>query len=329
MKQALVTGGCGFLGSSIVRSLLKRGVRVRVLALPNEPTDNVDGLEVEVLRGNVLDRDTCIEAVRGCDTVFHAAAIYQSWAPDPSRMYAVNMRGTFNMLEASRREGVETVVYTASIVALGRPAPGALADEQTTYDVWDLDFPYSRSKMHSRVLAQDFAAWGLDVRIVCPGIVFGPRDIAPTPSGKLILEVVKGNNPPIYMEGGASYVDVRDAAEAHVLAAEKGARGELYVATGHNLNNHEMLTAVQRAVGDSKRIFKVPTPVARGVVIAMNERAKRSGAEPPLARAFFEYSLVPSYYDNGKSRTQLGATYRPIEETIRDAVEWFRARGML
>lgn len=330
MKAALVTGGCGFLGSSIVRCLLDRGVAVRVLALPSEPTDNVDGLDVEVVRGNILDRDACLSAVKGQDAVFHAAAVYQSWAPDPTLMYTVNMRGTFNMLEASRRSEVQRVIYTASIVALGRPEPGTLANEQTQYDVWDLDFPYSRSKMHSRILAQDFAGWGMDVRIVCPGIVFGPRDIAPTPSGKLILEVVKGDNPPIYVEGGASYVDVRDAAEVHALAAEKGAPGEVYVATGHNLSNYEMLTAVQRAaLGDAKRIFKMPTPVARAVVIAMNERAKRSGEEPPLARAFFEYSLVPSYYDNTKSRAELGAAYRPIEETIRDAVEWFRARGML
>lgn len=303
---------------------------MRVLAMPSEPTDNVEGLDVEIVRGNVLDRESCVSAVEGCDTVFHAAAVYQSYAPDPSMMYTVNLRGTFNMLEASRRADVERVVYTASIVALGRPAPGTLANEDTVYDVWDLDFPYSRSKMHSRVLAQDFAAWGMDVRIVCPGIVFGPRDITPTPSGKLILEVVGGNNPPIYVEGGASYVDVRDAAEVHLLAAERGEAGQVYVATAHNLSNYEMLTAVQRAaLGSSKRIFKMPTPVARTVVMAMNEQAKRTGQEPPLARAFFEYSLVPSYYDNAKSRTALGARYRPIEETIRDAVEWFRGRGML
>lgn len=329
MKRALVTGGCGFLGSSIVRSLLEREVRVRVLALPNEPTTNVDGLDVEVVRGNVLEVESCKSAVEGCDTIFHAAAVYQSWAPDPSLMYSVNLRGTFNMLEASRREGVDKVIYTASIVALGRPKPGALADENIAYDVWDLDFPYSRAKFHSRVIAQDFAAWGLDVRTVCPGIVFGPRDIAPTPSGKLIIEVVKGGNPPIYMEGGASYVDVRDAAEVHVLAAETGEAGETYVASAHNLSNLELLTAVQRAAGTSGRLYKMPTGVARAVVMAMNERARRSGNEPPLAREFFEYSIVPSYYDNAKSRTKLGATYRPIEESIRDATEWFRAHQML
>ncbi len=329
MKKALVTGGCGFVGSSIVRQLLDRGVEVRVMALPSEPTDNVDGFDVEVQRGNVLDIDACKRVVDGVDTVFHAAAIYKSWAPDPSLMYAVNHRGTFNMLEAARRAGVERTIYTASIVALGRPAPGTLGDERTEYDVWDLDFPYSRAKFHSRVLAQDFAEWGMDVRTVCPGVVFGPGDIAPTPSGKLIMEVCGGSSPPIYVDGGASYVDVRDVASVHVLAAEKGKAGEIYLATAHNLSSHDFLKAVGRAVGKSRKYVKLPTSMARAFVGAMNKQARRTGKEPPLSREFFEYSLVPSYFDNGKSVRDLGATYRPIEDTIRDALAWFRTRGMM
>ncbi len=329
MKKALVTGGCGFLGSSIVRALLDRGVAVRVLALPSEPTINIEGLDVEIERGDILDVEACKRAVAGCDHVFHAAAIYKSYAPDPSRMYAVNLRGTFHVLEACRRADVERVVATASIVALGRPPRGTLGDENLAYDVWDLDFPYSRAKLHSRHIAEDFARWGLDVRIVCPGIVFGPRDIAPTPSGKLILEVAKGAAPPVYFDGGASYVDVRDAAEAHVLAAEKGAPAELYVATEHNLSNRELLLAIDRVLGVRRRYLRLPTPVARAMVVAMNEAAVRAGREPQLARDFFEYSLVPSYFTSRKSKEQLGARYRPIEDSIRDALEWFRQHSYL
>ncbi len=328
MDNALVTGACGFLGSQIVRRLRERGVSVRVLALPGEPTDNVADLDVELVRGDVLDPDACRRAVEGRQVVFHAAAIYQAWAPNPSRMYAVNHRGTFNVLEAARQAGVEKVVYTASIVSLGRPPEGTIGDEETEYDVWDLDFPYSRSKFHSRVLAEDFATWGFDVRVVCPGIVFGPGDIAPTPSGKLILETLKKGGPPIYVDGGAAYVDVRDAAEVHVLAAEKGKRGERYVAAAHNLSNHELLLAICRATNTERRFFKLPLPAARAIIIAMNEAAARTGKEPPLSRDFFEYSLVPSYYDNAKSVRELGARYRPIEDSIRDAVAWFRQRGM-
>lgn len=329
MKRVLVTGGCGFLGSAIVSLLVDRGTAVRVLALPVETTANLEGLDVEVVRGDLRSADDCARAVAGCDVVFHVAAVYLAWAPDPSRMYEVNLRGTLNMLEASRREGVQQVVYTASIVSLGRPEGGRLGDEQTTYDAWDLDFAYSRSKLLSRWVAEGFSDWGMDVRVICPGAVFGPGDVAPTPSGKLILESVRGTTPPIYMEGGAAYVDVRDAAAVHVLAAEKGRAGERYVAVGHNLSNEALVRAIATAANLRRTYRQVPTAVARGIVSALNIAARITGKEPALAKAFFEYSLVPSYFDASKSIEELGATYRPIEETLRDAIAYFRRVGQL
>ena len=326
MKQALVTGGCGFLGSSVVKLLLERQVRVRILAVPGEPDDNVRGLDVEILRGDVRKREDCERAVAGCDTVFHCAAVYKAYAPDPTVMYEVNNSGTFNMLEACRRAGVGTVVYTASIVGLGRPPAGTIGDENTVYKEWDIDFPYSRSKYHSRKLAQDFAAWGLDVRVVCPAIVFGPGDIAPTPSGKLILETLKGG-PPIYVPGGAAYVDVRDAALVHVLAAERGKPGETYVAAAENLTNEELLRAILRVSGKDRRLYSVPTPVARAIVTAMNKAAARMNQEPQLSLDFFEYSLVASFFRADKAKRELGATFRPVDETIRDAIAYFKATG--
>jgi dihydroflavonol-4-reductase len=328
MKHALVTGGCGFLGSAIVKALRARGVAVRVLALPNEATDNLKGIDVEIVRGDVLDRAACEAAVRGLDTVFHAAAIYKAWAPDPAPMYKVNSSGTFNVLEAARRAGVERVIYTASIVSLGRPPVGGVADEETPYEAWDLDFAYSRSKLMSRELAEDFARWGLDVRVICPGVVLGPGDITPTPSGKLIINTLRGG-PPVYVEGGASYVDVRDAAEAHVLCAEKGRAGQRYIATAHNLTALEFMQAVDRAAGRKRRYFKVPERAARALVRAMEKRALETGKEPLLARTFFEYSLRPCYYTGKKSERELGARYRPLDETLRDAIAYFRERGRL
>ncbi|MEB2310696.1 MAG: NAD-dependent epimerase/dehydratase family protein [Sorangiineae bacterium] len=327
MSKALVTGGCGFLGSAIVRALDARGVESRVLALPNEPADNLGSIDAELVRGDVLDRDAVTRAVEGVDTVYHAAAIYKAWMPDPTLMYDVNLSGTFNVLEAARRAG-KRVIYTASIASLGRPAPGALGDEATAYEAWDLDFAYSRAKYHSRKLAQDFAGWGLDVRIVCPGIVFGPGDISPTPSGKLIINSLKGG-PPVYMDGGASYVDVRDAALAHVLADEKGRAGEMYIATAHNLSNLELLQAIDRAAGRSRRYLRLPVAVARSAIVAMDRSARRTGKEPLLSLSFFEYSLKASYYTNAKAIHELGATFRPVGETIRDAIDYFRGRGLV
>jgi dihydroflavonol-4-reductase len=329
MKKALVTGGCGFLGSSIVRHLLERDVDVRVLALPNESSDNVDGLDIEIVHGNVLNMDDCKKAVKGVDTVFHAAAIYKAYMPDPTAMYDVNLSGTFNMLEAARRaKGVEKTIYTASIVSLGRPKQGELGNESTQYEAWNIDFSYSRAKYHSRVIAEDFAKWGQDVRVVCPGVVLGPRDITPTPSGQLILNMLSKQGPPVYVDGGANYVDVRDAALVHVLAAENGAAGERYLATAHNLSNAALLNAIQRATGGNRKYRKIPAGVARFLIRGMEKAAKRKGEEPPLAPNFFEYSLLPSYFSNRKSVTELGATFRPLSETLRDAIGYFQERGL-
>jgi dihydroflavonol-4-reductase len=231
-------------------------------------------------------------------------------------------------LEATRRADVERVVYTASIVALGRPKPGALGDEHTPYEAWNLDFSYSRSKYFSKELAEDFARWDMDVRVVFPGVVLGPGDITPTPSGKLIINALAGG-PPMYTEGGISYVDVRDAAETHVLAAERGEAGEGYIATAHNTTTKEFLETVFRVAGRKARLMKAPTVLARAAVSAMQAAAKKSGREPLVTRDFFEYSLVPGFYSNEKALRKLGASYRPLEETVRDAIDYFRGRGML
>ncbi len=328
-KRVLVTGGAGFLGAAVVRELAEAGVTaLRVLARPGEALDNLEGLDVEVVRGDVLSVEDCKRAAAERDVVFHLAAIYRDYMPDPSPMYAVNMRGTYNMLEAARRAGVQTVVYTASIVALGRPAPGALGDEQTPYNAWDVDFPYSRSKHLSMWLAEDFAAWGLDVRVICPGMVFGPGDIGPTPSGQLVINVAKGETP-AYTDGGCSYVDVRDVARVHRLVVERGAPGERYLATAHNLSNKQFFQTIARLAGTKQRFPWIPVRVARAYIKLLAKIAIRRGEEPLLTPAMFDYSCRPPYFDNRKSIDELGASYRPIEETIADALAYFRARGVL
>lgn len=326
MKRALVTGGFGFLGSEIARQLVAEGVEVRVLAMPGEPRDNLADVEVEAIEGNVLVPGDCKRAVADCEVVFHAAAIYSDWAPDPTLMYNVNHRGTFNVIEASRRAGVETVVYTASIVSVGRPGPGELADESTAYDAWDIDFPYSRSKYFSREIAEYFVDWGYDVRCVLPGLVFGPGDIRPTPSGQLIINSL-GGLPATYFDGGTSYVDVRDAARVHILAAQKGKPGERYLATAHNLSNKAIIETIDRCVGRKRRLVKLPLPLARAMSSAFELQARRTGKPPLLARDLLDYSQKENYFSNRKTVDELGATFRPIEETISDAVAYFRERG--
>jgi dihydroflavonol-4-reductase len=329
VQNVLVTGGAGFLGSAMVRQLVEAGARVRVLAVKGEPLDNLHGLDVEVQTGNVLSVNDTQKAAAGCDTVFHVAAIYKDYMPNPLPMYQVAQQGTFNVLEAARRAGAEKVVATASIVALGRPPRGTVGNEDTPYDAWDVNFHYSRSKHIALLTARSFAAWGLDVRIVCPGVIFGPGDVAPTPSGKLIINLVKNKSAPVYVAGGISYVDVRDAARVHLLAAERGKAGEVYIASAHNLDNLQLAKTMARVLGVRANLVKLPTRLVQGGLALWAKQRLATGQEPEMTLPFFNYSVQPGFYDNGKSVRELGASYRPIEDTIRDAVSYFRARGML
>ncbi|MCA9720494.1 MAG: hypothetical protein KC468_37880 [Myxococcales bacterium] len=177
-------------------------------------------------------------------------------------------------------------------------------------------------------LAEDFARWGLDVRVVCPGMVFGPGDIGPTPSGQLVINVARGETP-AYTDGGCSYVDVRDVARVHRLVLERGAPGERYLATAHNLSNKDFFQTIARIAGTGQRFPWIPTRVARGYIRLLAAIAIRRGQDPLLSPAMFDYSCRPPYFDNRRSIEELGASYRPIEETIEDAIAYFRGRGML
>jgi dihydroflavonol-4-reductase len=281
------------------------------------------------VRGNVLSPKDALDACEDVDVLYHCAAIYKDYMADPTPMYHVNLRGTFNMLEAARRAGVSKVVYTASVVALGRPDPGQLADESTPYEAWDLNFHYSRTKHLSMLTALDFAAWGLDVRVVCPAIVFGPGDIAPTPSGKLIVNLCNGRSP-AYTPGGFCYVDVRDAARTHVLAAERGKPGNLYVASGHNLDNETFINAVIDASGRQlPKPHKVPGVLAKAALSGINFAVRRAGREPEITSEYVSYGLKSGYFSNAKATRELGASFRPLDETIRDAIAYFRGRGLI
>jgi dihydroflavonol-4-reductase len=326
-ERALVTGGAGFLGSHVVAQLVRRGVRVRVLALPAEPLDNLADLDVEVVRGDIRSPDDCRNAVHGVDTVFHVAAMYSAWVKDPEAMYRVNVGGTFHVLEAARREGVGKTIVTASVVALGRPPQGTIGDESTQYDGWALDFPYGRSKHLAMQLALDVAAWGTDVRVVCPAVVLGPGDRGPTPSGRLVLALAAGKAPG-YTKGGASYVDVRDAAAGHLAAATRGRAGEIYVLSGHDLSNAALVRAVAEAAGRRPLLLPVPQRLALAWAGVLETLADRRGTIPDVTRTFLRYGSREAFFSSAKATAELGVHFRPIEETLRDAVAWFRAREM-
>jgi len=211
MKKALVTGAAGFIGSNVVRELMNEGVHVRALILPGEDLQNLEGLDIEHVVGNVLDPDSLRKAIKGCDTLFHLAAIYKFWISEPRQIYEVNIRGSNNMLLVAREADVEKIVYTSSIAAVGLEPGQQPSTEETAFNWFQHRIDYVLSKYISEMNALDMARFGLPVVAVNPAVPFGPRDIAPTPSGKIVVDVVN-NNFPGYIDSGLCVVDVRDVA---------------------------------------------------------------------------------------------------------------------
>jgi dihydroflavonol-4-reductase len=260
--KTLVTGATGFIGSSLVRELLKDGVEVRVLVREKSNTRNIDGLEVEKAYGDIRDKELVKAALKGCNTFYQTAALYSFWVPEGNKVfYDINVEGTKAALGAALEQGVEKVVYTSSIVAVGAYGADKLANEETEYNLWDTGNHYSRSKHLGGVEAKKFCEKGLPVVIVNPAEVIGVRDIKPTPSGKMILDVVNKKMPG-YIDGGINLVDVEDVARGHILAAQKGRVGERYILGNENLSIKDCFGLVGKVTGVEPPKMQIPYTVA-------------------------------------------------------------------
>jgi len=328
MKRASVTGAGGFIGSHVVRELLGEGVEVRALLRPGEPTVNLDGLEVEVVRGDVLDAEAVERFVDGADAVFHLAGIYAIWMPDWGRMYEVNIQGTRNVLWASLRRGVGRVVHTSSIAALGIAPGTVLGDERTPFNQYTLGSHYVLTKYLSQQEALGFARNGLDVVVVNPAFPFGANDREPTPTGQIIVDILRGHNR-FYFEGGVNIVDVVDVARGHVRAARAGRRGELYVLGNRNVTMRELSALALRLAGlEGRRLIPLPVPALKAATAALLAWSDRVSRRPPLSTPVeVEYSSNYLYFDPGKAQRELGLTLTPIEDSLRRSIDWFREHG--
>jgi dihydroflavonol-4-reductase len=329
MKKALVTGAAGFIGSNVVRELLKEGVEVRALIRAGENLRNLEGLEVERVEGNVLDPDSLRGAVQGCDTLFHLAAIYKFWSENPREIYEVNIRGGNYMLLAARDAGVEKIVYTSSMAAVGMAPGQESGNEDTPFNMFKYKIDYILTKYISEMNALDMARFGLPLVAVNPTVPLGPGDIAPTPSGKLVVDVVNGKFPG-YIDAGITVVDVRDVARGHVLAATRGKIGEKYLLGRETVTFKQLTDLVAKVAGIKLRLVKLPKTAMFAYGWAAEQVADRfTHKEPVLTYAGAQTASRYAYYDSTKARTELGLDFRPLEETVRDSVAWFREIGMI
>jgi dihydroflavonol-4-reductase len=325
VKKVLVTGAGGFIGSHVVEALLKENVEVRAFIKPGEPLVNLQGMDIERMEGDVLDNGAVLKAMMDIDTVFHLAAIYSIWTRDWGRIYEVNIQGTQNVLWAAMKSNIERVIYTSSIAAIGIRPGKQLSDENTPFNQYTLGNHYVLTKYLSQQIACGFAANGLDVVIVNPGFPFGTKDIVPTPTGQLIVDVLKGKNM-FAFPGGINIVDVRDVARGHVLAAQKGKTGELYILGNRNVTMKEFMQLVYKAAGFTvKPIFTLPVPVLKQAASAFKFWSDNISHKTPLTTPpEVSYASQHLFFDNSKARNELGLTFTPIEESLRDSVQWFR-----
>jgi dihydroflavonol-4-reductase len=325
---SLVTGATGFVGSAVARALLARGRRVRVLARPNSDRRNLGGLAVEIAEGAMEDPRSLARAVAGCRYVYHVAADYRIWVPDPAPMFRANVEGTRDLLTAALEAGAERVVYTSSVATLGL-VPGGSATEETPSSVDDMIGPYKRSKFAAEQVARGLARErGLPVVIVNPSTPVGPGDIKPTPTGRLIVEAARGQMP-AFVDTGLNIVHVDDVAEGHLAAAENGRIGERYILGGENMALAEILAEVAQAVGRRPPWLRVPHSVLFPVAIGAELAARATGRDPFVTLDGVRMSRKKMYFSSEKASRELGYRSRPAREAIADAVCWFRDNGYL
>jgi len=324
----LVTGATGFVGSAVARALLKADHRVRVLARPNSDRRNLVDLSVEVTEGSMEDTRSLARSVAGCRYLFHVAADYRLWVPNPAAMFRANVDGTRDLLSAALDAGVERVIYTSSVATLGLVCGGS-ADETAPSTVEDMIGPYKRSKFEAEKLVLGLVAErGLPAVIVNPSTPVGPRDLKPTPTGRLILEAARGHMPG-FVDTGLNIVHVDDVAAGHLAAAEIGRVGERYILAGENMSLAEILAKVARLVGRQPPRLKVPYSVAFPVAVAAELMAWVTGHEPFITTDGVRMSRKKMYFTSAKASHELGYTPRPARDAIADAVSWFKANGYL
>lgn len=328
MADVAVTGATGFIGSSVVRLLLAQKRSVRALVEPGANTKNLDGLDVERVTVDVCDTLAMQKALSGCETLYHLAAIYRTWLPDRELIYRVNVEGTVATLLAAQNAKVKRTVYTSSIAAIGL-IEGQLADETTPFNLFDVANDYILTKWQSERVAMRFAESGMNLTVVNPAFPFGPRDIAPTPTGKIILGVLKGEVPGVF-PGGICTIDVDDCAMGHLLAEEKGKVGERYILGNENVTLKTLFQLVAKVGG--VRSPKIPLPGALGQAIAFGMEAwadNVSHKEPSATYKAARYAMRTAHFSNAKAKRELGLKTRPIEESVKRAIDWFRENGMV
>ena len=325
----LITGATGFVGSAVLRRLVEAGHTARALVRPSSNRSNLSGVKCEIVVGDLSDPASLRAAVRGCEAVFHVAADYRLWVPDPDALNKVNIDGSVALFRAAADAGATRMVYTSSVATLGLHADGTPADEETPSRLDDMVGEYKRSKFRAEAAVRQLVTEDyLPIVIVNPSAPIGPRDIKPTPTGKMILDAAAGRMP-AYVDTGLNVAHVDDVADGHMRAFDRGVVGERYILGGANLSLREILALVAAYVERRPPRIQLPHGLIMPIAHVAEAVARMTGNEPMVTVDGVRMAKKKMYFTCAKAERDLGYAARPPLGAIQDAIDWFRAEGYL
>ena len=323
--RVFVTGGTGFIGSHVVRSLLQEGYQVTALVRPDSNLSNLQGLAVDIVKGD-LNNPNIWEQMQGCEYLFHVAAHYSLWQKDRDLLYINNAEGTRNILAAAQKAGIERTVYTSSVAAIGVGKLGQVVDETYQSPVEKLVGDYKKSKFLAEQVAISAVNQGQDIVIVNPSSPIGPLDIKPTPTGEIILRFLR-REMPAYVDTGLNFIDVRDVAKGHLLALQKGKSGDRYILGHQNLSLKQLLEQLSQITNLPAPQTSIPAWIPLTVAWVEEKILAPLGKTPTVPIDGVRMAQQPMYYDASKAIRELGLPQSPLNVALKDAVDWFVSNG--
>jgi dihydroflavonol-4-reductase len=327
--QVLVTGASGFVGSAVAKALVEAGYSVRALVRPTSPRAHLDDIDVEFVEGDLRNAESVQRALAGVRYLFHVAADYRLWARDPSEITEVNVAGTRTIMAEALRAGVERVIYTSSVATIALGTNGALADESQPLEESKAIGAYKRSKVAAERLVEEMIAKEkLPAVIVNPSTPVGPRDVRPTPTGRLIVEAASGKLP-CYIDTGLNLVHVDDVAAGHVAALQQGCVGERYILGGENVRFRDILKDICEIVGRRSPRWRIPRQAIMPVALAVERYARLTGREPFVTMDGLRMAKYRMFFNTSKAQRELGFRARPYRDGLADAVAWFQKAGYI
>ena len=323
----LVTGANGFVGSALARQLLQRGHEVKALVRPGSDRRNLENLDIALVEGDLTDAASLKRAVDGCRVLFHVAADYRLWIPDPERMYRTNVDGTRELLRAAADAGAGRIVYTSSVATLGINPDRTPADETTPVALADMVGHYKRSKFLAEQAVRELVEeQGLPAVIVNPSTPVGPRDVKPTPTGRIILDTLR-RKMPAYVDTGLNIAHVDDVAAGHLLAFDRGEPGKRYILGGENLSLKTILGIICNHTGLTPPRLRLPHNAVYPFAWLAEKWALVSGKEPFATVDGVKMAKKFMYFSSARAQQELGYDPRPARLAIEDAINWFRENG--